>query len=241
MIGTIVPGQPGLDDNIIPPRHSPVKHLPILPWRRVISFSTPGGCKPQQPAQSLPIKDIRRPEHIGQLAIEGLPAEFPPLKTLETLPLEWARLPRPVGDCPYRGLAAFREADAPFYCRREAFVDLLEQAVRRQVLTAVIVGSSGSGKSSALFAGLLPRLLRRADHPSSARQTSASKTRTWSQRPSTVKPYSWSRSTASVWLTIECARPGFLLRWSPLAKSFNGSSQSSLRPDTHWRPLLTLR
>jgi class 3 adenylate cyclase len=104
------------------------------------------------------LKDIRRPERICQLAIEGLPAEFPPLKTLGTLPPEGARLPRPVGACPYRGLAAFREADAPFYCGREAFVDLLEQAVRRQTLTAVIVGSSGSGKSSALFAGLLPRL-----------------------------------------------------------------------------------
>jgi len=104
------------------------------------------------------LKDIRRPERICQLQIEGLPVEFPPLKTLGTLPPEGARLPRPVGACPYRGLAAFREADAPFYCGREAFVDLLERAVRRQALTAVIVGSSGSGKSSALFAGLLPRL-----------------------------------------------------------------------------------
>ncbi|MFH1085637.1 MAG: adenylate/guanylate cyclase domain-containing protein [Chloroflexota bacterium] len=104
------------------------------------------------------LKDIRRPEHICQLQIEGLPAEFPPLRTLATLPPVGARLPRPVGACPYRGLSAFREADAPFYCGREAFVDLLEGAVRRQALTAVIVGSSGSGKSSALFAGLLPRL-----------------------------------------------------------------------------------
>jgi hypothetical protein len=37
-------------------------------------------------------------------------------------------------------------------------VDALEQAVRTKKLVAVIVGSSGSGKSSALFAGLLPRL-----------------------------------------------------------------------------------
>jgi ATP-binding cassette subfamily B protein len=39
-----------------------------------------------------------------------------------------------------------------------AIVDALEQAVRTRKLGAVIVGSSGSGKSSALFAGLLPRL-----------------------------------------------------------------------------------
>ncbi len=50
------------------------------------------------------------------------------------LPPEGARLARQVGACPYRGLAAFREADAPFYCGREAFVGQLEQAVRRQAV-----------------------------------------------------------------------------------------------------------
>lgn len=69
-----------------------------------------------------------------------------------------SRQVREVGACPYRGLAAFQEGDAPFYFGREAFVDNLEQAVRSQQLVTVIVGSSGSGKSSAVFAGLLPRL-----------------------------------------------------------------------------------
>jgi DNA-binding SARP family transcriptional activator len=74
------------------------------------------------------------------------------------LPPEGGRLPRAVGGCPYRGLSAFREADNPFYFGRESFVDGLERAVRSKQLVTVIVGSSGSGKSSALFAGLLPRL-----------------------------------------------------------------------------------
>jgi WD40 repeat protein/class 3 adenylate cyclase len=104
------------------------------------------------------LKDIHRPERICQLVIEGLLSEFPALTSLELLPPESARPPRQVGGCPYRGLAAFQEADAPFYFGREAFVDALEQAVRTRKLVAVIVGSSGSGKSSALFAGLLPRL-----------------------------------------------------------------------------------
>ena len=90
--------------------------------------------------------------------IEGLPSEFPPLTSLEVLPPESARPPRKVGACPYRGLSAFQEADAQFYFGRETFVDALEQAVSTKKLVAVIVGSSGSGKSSALFAGLLPRL-----------------------------------------------------------------------------------
>jgi WD40 repeat protein/class 3 adenylate cyclase len=104
------------------------------------------------------LKDIHRPERICQLVLEGLPAEFPPLTSLEMLPPESARPPRQVGQCPYRGLAAFQEADAAFYFGRESFVDALEQAVHTKKLVAVIVGSSGSGKSSALFAGLLPRL-----------------------------------------------------------------------------------
>jgi WD40 repeat protein/DNA-binding SARP family transcriptional activator len=68
------------------------------------------------------------------------------------------RPPRAVGPCPYRGLAAFREEDAPFFFGREPFVARLLAAVRQRSLVAVIVGSSGSGKSSAIYAGLVPQL-----------------------------------------------------------------------------------
>jgi hypothetical protein len=61
--------------------------------------------------------------------------------------------------CPYRGLEVFREEDAAFFFGREAFTDTLEQAVARQPLVAV-VGRSGSGKSSVVRAGLVPRLRR---------------------------------------------------------------------------------
>ncbi len=92
------------------------------------------------------------------MAIEGLPAELPPLASLEALPPESVRPPRKVGGCPYRGLSAFQEPDAPFYFWRETFVDALERAVHTKQLVAVIVSSSGYSKSSALFAGLIPRL-----------------------------------------------------------------------------------
>ncbi len=59
--------------------------------------------------------------------------------------------------CPYRGLFAFQEKDAPFFFGREAFTEQLVEAVHKKPLTAVI-GASGSGKSSVVFAGLLPRL-----------------------------------------------------------------------------------
>jgi WD40 repeat protein/DNA-binding SARP family transcriptional activator len=73
------------------------------------------------------------------------------------------REPRVVGECPYLGLAPFGEADAPFFFGRESFTEQLIEAVRERPLVAVIVGSSGSGKSSAVFAGLVPRLRSEGD------------------------------------------------------------------------------
>ncbi len=73
------------------------------------------------------------------------------------------RPPRAVGTCPYRGLAAFREDDAPFFYGRDGFVDRLSEAVHHRPLVAVIVGSSGSGKTSAVRAGLVPRLRAQGD------------------------------------------------------------------------------
>jgi hypothetical protein len=59
--------------------------------------------------------------------------------------------------CPYRGLLHFREEDAPFFLGREAAIDKLASAVQHQPFVAV-VGASGSGKSSVVRAGLVPRL-----------------------------------------------------------------------------------
>ncbi|MGD8462334.1 MAG: BTAD domain-containing putative transcriptional regulator [Anaerolineae bacterium] len=70
---------------------------------------------------------------------------------------------RTLGACPYRGLAAFREADASFFFGREAFTARLVKAVQQQPMVVVVVGSSGSGKSSTVFAGLLPRLRDETD------------------------------------------------------------------------------
>ncbi|MEA5581106.1 SUMF1/EgtB/PvdO family nonheme iron enzyme [Nodularia harveyana UHCC-0300] len=58
---------------------------------------------------------------------------------------------------PYQGLSAFEEEDAPFFFGQEKFVDSLVQAIDKQPLVAV-VGPSGSGKSSVVFAGLVPQL-----------------------------------------------------------------------------------
>ncbi|MDW8351478.1 MAG: hypothetical protein RML99_06170 [Anaerolineae bacterium] len=59
--------------------------------------------------------------------------------------------------CPYRGLDAFREANSAFFFGRERLVEELLDHLRHERLLA-LVGSSGSGKSSIVFGGLLPRL-----------------------------------------------------------------------------------
>jgi hypothetical protein len=59
--------------------------------------------------------------------------------------------------CPYRGLEPFREEDAAFFCGRDDAIRTLVSQVQTYSIVAV-VGPSGSGKSSLVFAGLLPAL-----------------------------------------------------------------------------------
>src|SRR5712691_701401 len=63
----------------------------------------------------------------------------------------------PIGPCPYPGLAHFGPSDADHFFGRDAAITTLAEAVGRQSFTA-LVGASGSGKSSVVLAGLVPRL-----------------------------------------------------------------------------------
>lgn len=64
--------------------------------------------------------------------------------------------------CPYRGLRPFREEDAAIFHGREAFSQRLLEAILDRNLVAV-VGTSGSGKSSVVQAGVIHQL--RSHHP----------------------------------------------------------------------------
>jgi hypothetical protein len=64
---------------------------------------------------------------------------------------------RPDGPSPYQGLEVFDERHAPFYFGREAYVQRLVEKLKSSRFVAV-VGPSGSGKSSLVRAGLLPRM-----------------------------------------------------------------------------------
>lgn len=97
--------------------------------------------------------------------LEGLEDEFPCASWLPRIfqnpaaaSPSWQQLGcRLSNKCPYRGLFAFREEDAQFFFGRESFTQMLVEAVQSQPLVAVI-GPSGSGKSSVVFAGLVKRL-----------------------------------------------------------------------------------
>jgi WD40 repeat protein len=73
------------------------------------------------------------------------------------IPPRWVELGG-VSTCqPYRSLNTFQEEDAPFFFGREIFTGKLFTAIKTQSFLA-IVGASGSGKSSVVYAGLIPFL-----------------------------------------------------------------------------------
>lgn len=99
------------------------------------------------------LKDLRYPVHIIQLTIEDLPSEFPPLKTLNS-----GGDPPALGEPPFKGLQYFDESDANVFFGREELTAKLVGRLRDANFLAVVVGASGSGKSSLVRAGVIPAL-----------------------------------------------------------------------------------
>ena len=62
---------------------------------------------------------------------------------------------------PYKGLHAFQEADASDFFGRDQLNQAVLDRVDSQAGFAAVVGPSGSGKSSIVRAGVIPRLRRR--------------------------------------------------------------------------------
>jgi len=66
-----------------------------------------------------------------------------------------------VDECPYRGLEAFEEAHAGYFFGRDTLTQHLVETMRLHLSSIrflAVLGASGSGKSSLVQAGLLPKL-----------------------------------------------------------------------------------
>jgi class 3 adenylate cyclase/WD40 repeat protein/energy-coupling factor transporter ATP-binding protein EcfA2 len=108
-----------------------------------------------------PLKDLPEPERIFQVVLEGLPGSFPPLRAHEEA-IEAAGLPDyslPPADvpCPYKGLLPFEPEDSELFFGREQLAEDIAARLEAPGFLAV-VGPSGSGKSSLVRAGVVPRL-----------------------------------------------------------------------------------
>ncbi|MDZ8023120.1 MAG: CHAT domain-containing protein [Nostoc sp. DedQUE11] len=109
-------------------------------------------------------KSLYLAEREAREKLQGLENEFPCASWLPvifqnpaTAPMTWQELGRrPTNLCPYRGLLAFCESDALFFFGREAFTNILVESMEKPLVA--VIGPSGSGKSSVVFAGLVERL-----------------------------------------------------------------------------------
>ncbi|MEC4818235.1 MAG: CHAT domain-containing protein [Scytonema sp. PMC 1069.18] len=97
--------------------------------------------------------------------LQKLESEFPCASWLPVIvqnqtetPPTWQSLGR-ISFCPYQGLEKFTEEKAEYFFGRDKATSQLVAAVNNRPLVAVI-GASGSGKSSLVFAGLIPQLRR---------------------------------------------------------------------------------
>jgi FOG: WD40 repeat len=99
------------------------------------------------------LKDLKFPAPIYQLVIEGLSFEFPPLRTKFT----GTEVPTP-GEPPFKGLQYFDEIDSELFFGREVVTAKLIGRLRESHFLSVVIGASGSGKSSVVRAGVIPSL-----------------------------------------------------------------------------------
>ena len=75
------------------------------------------------------LKDLTRPEHIFQLVVPGLPAHFPALRTLDSLP---NNLPR---------------QSTPLIGREKQTADVIALLRRSDVSLVTLTGPAGTGKT----------------------------------------------------------------------------------------------
>jgi ABC-type oligopeptide transport system substrate-binding subunit/class 3 adenylate cyclase len=102
------------------------------------------------------LKDLRQPEHIRQLVIEGLPSEFPPLKSLEELPPELALGLGAVHLPSFLEPDAETEGQVPVFVARERELAQLDGCLQEMLSgegkVVFLEGGPGRGKTALLEA-----------------------------------------------------------------------------------------
>jgi len=99
------------------------------------------------------LKDMKYPASIYQLVVDGLPDEFAPIRTK----FSGAEAPTP-GEAPFKGLEFFDVEDSELFFGREMLTAKLLNRLQQEKFLSVIIGASGSGKSSLVRAGLVPAI-----------------------------------------------------------------------------------
>ncbi len=120
--------------------------------RELVLHDLPSGLTIQDLGEHR-LKDMKYPASIYQLVIEGLPVSFPALRTKFT----GTEAPT-AGEAPFKGLQFFDESDSELFFGREVQTTKLVHRLREAQFLSVIIGASGSGKSSLVRAGLIPAL-----------------------------------------------------------------------------------
>jgi WD40 repeat protein/DNA-binding SARP family transcriptional activator len=99
------------------------------------------------------LKDMKYPTPIYQLVVDGLAPEFPPIRTKFT----GIDAPTP-GVAPFKGLQFFDVEDSELFFGRETLTAKLMKRLHEANFLSVIIGASGSGKSSLVRAGVVTAL-----------------------------------------------------------------------------------
>ena len=108
-------------------------------------------------------KSLYRSVSIARQRLTQLEADFPCASWLPVIvqnrlevPPTWQSLGS-IPPCPYPGLAAFTAADRDYFFGRDREIEAVITAINSHAIVS-IVGASGSGKSSLVFAGLVTQL-----------------------------------------------------------------------------------
>ncbi|MFF4014797.1 hypothetical protein [Streptomyces sp. NPDC001843] len=145
----------------------------------------------------------------------------------------------PDAEPPYRGLARFEPADHDRFFGRERLVDEIARVALASRRSAV-VGPSGSGKSSLLRAGLIPRLQRARD----AERPAALRILTPGDRPVATHGalFRPAEALGDTWLVVDQFEEVFTLCRDPAERQeFIDRLLSAADPDSRLRVVLGLR